>query len=204
MTNPITRRRLLLQKGRLGGDSKPFAMLPVEVLTSDAARTLPHPAHRVLVSLAAQYVGVNNGSLTFTRRTAIDYGIGNPHTLGASLRELEIRGLIVRTRLGSRIPPRSAMFAITWRKIDPANRSYPHDATPTVRAPDTWRSWRAATRRQHWTVDNRRPARWRVDTSMSSAGIHGKAQMGSAGIHASPTRPVARRYRSDISGGGGV
>lgn len=198
----ISRKRLLLHKGRSGGDTKPFAMLPDEMLKSDAGRTLPHPARSVLTVLAAQYGGKNNGSLSLTRKTASEYGIGNPHTLGAALRELETRGLIIRTRLGTRIPPRSALFAVTWRQIDTARPSDPHDVAPTIRAPDTWRNWITETQRQHWTDVGRRAARYRRDTRSSSAGIHGTAQMGSAGIQDTPLLPVAHPYRSDISGVG--
>ncbi len=198
----FSRKALLLHKGRSGGDGGHFAMLPDDVLRSDAGRTLPHPAHRVLVALAAQYAGHNNGSLSLTRKTAVKYGIGNPHTLAASLLELEARGLIEHTRPGTRLPPRSAFYAVTWRRIDAAHASDPHSATATVHAPGTWRSWKAAKSSQFWVTGNRRAARWRVDTRPGSAGIHSKPQMSSAGIHSGRPRPVARGSGSDISGVG--
>ena len=103
----VTRKRLATHKGRRGGDSEHFAMLPDEVLTSDACRTLPHPPFRVLVALAAQYWGRHNGSLTITRSTASKYGIGDTHPLRDGLRELEARGLIICTRPGTRSAPTS-------------------------------------------------------------------------------------------------
>jgi hypothetical protein len=128
-----------LRRKRL--ETGPFAMLPVDVLTSPAVRTLPHIAHRVLVALAAQFFGRNNGSLTLTRRTAKSYGIGSPLTLAASLGELEARGLIFRTRPGSRIPPRSAMYAIAWKGVDEALVHDAHDATPNPIARHTYGAW---------------------------------------------------------------
>lgn len=177
-----------------------FAMLPDEVLKSDACRTLPHPAHRILVALAAQYFGTNNGSLSLTRKTAAEYGIGNPYALGDGLRELEERGLIAKTRPGRRIPPRSSLFALAWRLINAPNKLDPHDARETMRPADGWRTWKAATRSQHWIT--KRSQRKRRDTRASSAGIHGDDEMSSAGIHDTASGPVAQGYRSDISGDG--
>lgn len=174
----VTRRRLLLHKGRRG-DNQPFAHLPVEVLTSPAVRTLPHAAHRVLVALAAQYGGTNNGSLTLTRRTAREYGICDPHVLHDALAELEARGLVIRTRPGTRLPPRAAMYALGWRRIDEPRWPDPHDATPTLRAPDAWRSWTPARDSPHWTASRRAP-RWRVPTSAGGASPLAEPEMGGA------------------------
>ena len=70
----ITRKHLRRHKGRQGGDAELFAHLPDEVLRGDAYRTLPHPVRSVLVALTAQFHGHNNGSLTLTRATAVQYG----------------------------------------------------------------------------------------------------------------------------------
>lgn len=180
----------------------PFAMLPDEVLKSDACRTLPHPAHRILVAIAAQYYGTNNGSLSLTRKTAAEYGIGNPYALGDGLRELEERGLIAKTRPGRRIPPRSSLFALSWRLINAPNKLDPHDARETMRPADGWRTWKAAKRSQHWITE--RSQRKPRDTRPSSAGIHGESKMSSAGIHERPPLPVAQGYCSDISGVGAL
>jgi hypothetical protein len=179
----------------------PFAQLPVDVLTSAAVRTLPHIAHRVLVALTAQYHGGRNGSLTLTRRTARDYGIGDAHALGASLRELEDRGLIVRTRPGSRLPPRSAMYAISWRPIDAPLPYDSHDALPTVKESNSYGAWTTAETSPHWTT-RRRAARWRVPTSPSGAYPLREAEMGGACPPRTPDLRVARTHTSHISGVG--
>ncbi len=198
----ITRKRLFLHKGRAGGDSKLFARLPVEVLTSDATRTLMHIAFRVLVCLAAQYHGVHNGSLSMTRRTARMYGIGNTHTLGAALRELEARGLIRQTRPGSRVPPRSAFYALGWLRIDEPMRDDPHDAMPTLRAADAWLQWTASKQQPHWTVA-RRISMWRKATWESGARPHGKPKMSGARPPKIAVSSVAQGHCSYISGLGG-
>lgn len=177
-----------------------FAMLPDEVLRSDACRTLPHPAYRMLVMVAAQYFGTNNGSLTLTRRTAAEYGLSNPHTIDASIRELLERCLLERTRPGSRLPPRAAMFAITWRPINEPKGNDRHDATPTLKPSNAWAKWKAMSHSQYWASGKRRAPRYPRATRPSSAGIQGGRKMSSAGIHVEPVSPVAQGYGSDISG----
>jgi hypothetical protein len=199
----VTRKPLLRHKGRSGGDTKPFAMLSVEVLTSDAVRTLPHLAHRVLVAVAAQYHGCNNGSLSLTRRTAREYGIGNTHTLAAALRELEERGLIRRTRPGSRIPPRSAFYAVEWLRIDEPLKNDPYDGSSTQTASDRWRQWVAAKRSPHWTI-TRRSARWRRATQRVAQGHLGRQELSGARPLKRAGSRVAQGHGSDISGAGAV
>jgi len=163
----LTRKNLMLHKGRAGGDREWYAMLPFEVLQSEAYRTLTHQARSVLTALAAQFHGYGNGSQTLTRDDAQRFGIGNPYMLDRSLRELEARALIVKTRPGSRQPPQASMYAVGWLKIDHQDRLDPHDATPTLRAPDEWRKWKPEMRgrnRQgacfapYWSVPTARKA----------------------------------------------
>lgn len=184
----------------------PFAMLPDEVLRSDACRTLPHPPHRVLVALAAQFYGKNNGSLSLTRKTAAEYGLGNPYALERSLRELEERGLIVRTRPGSRIPPRSAFYALTWWPIHDPKPGDPHDARPTVKESNAWAAWRAQPPKkkkspvQYWSTATKkqREPMYPRDTRTSIHGMHAGAEMSNPGIHAEASSPVTHGYASDI------
>lgn len=197
----VTRKRVLLHKSRKGGDSRPFAMLPVDVLTSNAVRTLPHVAFRVLVALAAQCYGVNNGSLSLTRRTAIDYGVGNTHTLYAALEELQVRGLIRQTRLGTHRPPRSAFYALTWWQIHEPDARDPHDATPTLSASEEWRQWNALVTSPHWTVRRRIP-RWRRATQAGGARPPENNEMGGARPSKGADSSVAHGHSSDISGVG--
>lgn len=181
----------------------PFAMLPVDVLTCAAVRTLPHVAHRALVAMTAQYHGGRNGSLTLTRRTAKDYGLGSPATLAASLSELEARGLILRTRPGTRVPPRSAMFAVTWRGIDEPLQHDRHDVAPAPIPTHAYARWTTDRRSPHWTV-TRRAARYSRCTSASSAGVQGNGLMSSAGVQGKAVFPVAQVYGSQISIRGAV
>lgn len=149
------RKRMLIQKGRIGGDVEVFAKTPNEVLTSDAWKTAPYQVQSLLTVVAAQYRGYNNGSLTFTRETARNYGMTNPYMIIESFAELEARGLIIKTRLGTTEPPRSAMFALSWCKIDPPKPGDEHQVSPTIKAPNDWARWVASQRGPHWTTPRR-------------------------------------------------
>lgn len=177
----------------------PFAAVPCDVLTSEAVRTLPNLPFRVLVAIAAQYHGARNGSLTFTRKTARQFGIGDSHGLGASLRELEERGLILCTRRGTRVPPRSAMYAVTWFQIDEPLRHDAHDATPTLKPSHVYGGWKASRQGQHWTARRRKP-RWDVPTSAGGACPQVKAEMSGACPQGNAVLRVAHAHYSQISG----
>jgi hypothetical protein len=115
-----------------------FARLPLSVLKTPAVTTLSHAEFRVLVLLAAQYTGYNNGDLGITRSQAAEQGIGSDHTLYGALRNLEARGLIDQTYRASRVPPRPAKYAISWESVDDTEWS------SSVRLPThAYRDWQA-------------------------------------------------------------
>ena len=95
-----------------------FAHLPCDVLDSQAVATLSHAQFRVLVLMAAQFNGHNNGALGITAKQATDQGIASEHTFYGALRILEERDLIEKTHPASRVPPRPSMYALTWRPLD--------------------------------------------------------------------------------------
>lgn len=113
-----------------------FAQLPERVLESEAVTTLSHAAFRVLVLMAKQYHGHNNGALGLTAEQAREYGIGRRQTFYRALRELEEHCLIERTYHASRVPPRPTQYAVTWRQLD--DTKY----TQATRTPSlAWRDW---------------------------------------------------------------
>ena len=121
-------------KGRRS-KSERFARIPKSVLLSEAAKTLRHAPFRILVLLAGEYQGRNNGAIGLTKKAAAEHGIAN-RTLYAGLKELEARGLIEQTYPASRVPPRPTMYALTWVKID--NTQW----TSARRRPaNTYRNW---------------------------------------------------------------
>jgi DNA-binding HxlR family transcriptional regulator len=123
-----------------------FARLPLTLLATPAVTTLSHAAFRVLVLLAAQYTGYNNGALGITRNQAAQQGIGSDHTLYGSLRDLETRELIERTYHASRVPPRPAMYALTWVSVD--DTEYSRSARLATHAYREWQPTPKAARRR--------------------------------------------------------
>ena len=106
-------------KNRRFASGERFAALPLEVLNSDAFRWLPSFAVRVLIALAAQYCGINNGGLELTLKDAAQFGIKR-NELYAALRLLAFVGLIKKTveerkSSGKGVP---AKYGLTWRPTD--------------------------------------------------------------------------------------
>lgn len=96
-----------------------YAMLPNEVGMSPQFRWLPHFAVRVLLALAGQYRGKNNGALALPLATAKEWGLSRAE-LYAGLSLLKRVGFIEET-----VPPRRksgrgqpARYALSWRKLD--------------------------------------------------------------------------------------
>ena len=107
-------KRLARQKGRqLTGR---FAAIPLTVLDSKAYAALSWQARALLMELAAQFNGQNNGDLAAAH--ALHKARGwHRSTLQAATEELDRAGFIVRTRHGNR--KRCNLYAVTWRAIDP-------------------------------------------------------------------------------------
>ena len=113
----MTRDHRAKAKGRKGAAGR-FIMLPMAVFQSQSCATLSHAHFRLLMALAADYNGSNNGALALTRPQARRLGIGSNRTMSIGFKDLEQRGLIFRTDPGMIRPPRPARFAITWKPTD--------------------------------------------------------------------------------------
>lgn len=109
-------RALLKAKGRqAGGAPGRFALVPLAVLDSSAYAALNWTARALLMELAAQYKGYNNGDLTAAY--AVHRGRGwARRSLQRATEELEAAGFIVQTRQGGR--HFCNLYALTWKAID--------------------------------------------------------------------------------------
>lgn len=97
--------------------------LPYLLLISDAFDNLSTKAVTVLIKLARNYNGRNNGNLSCTVSMIAKGKPMDAKTLASALAELMEAGLIVRTResrKGGREQgmARCALYAITWAAID--------------------------------------------------------------------------------------
>ena len=114
-----------------------FAQIPLEVLESEACRWLPDFAVRVLLAMAAQYNGFNNGGLELGTKVGRTFAIGE-QALHAGIGLLLAAGLVQRTvearrRSGKGSPAR---YALTWRQLG----DFPQfNIVPTAIASNEWR-----------------------------------------------------------------
>lgn len=97
---------------------KTGAWVPNEVLQSQAYKDLSCGTKNVLIALAAQYRGENNGDLSVSVTVLTPYGITSPDTIWRAERVLRQHRLIRRTRKGMKQKNTPSLYALTWRSID--------------------------------------------------------------------------------------
>ena len=110
-----------MSKSKRRGSNKTGAWLPCEVLQSQASIDLTLGARNVLVAVAAQYRGNNNGDLVVTRTVLAQYGITSSDTIWRAETQLRQHRLLRRTRRGMKMRNTPSLYAITWRPIDKCN-----------------------------------------------------------------------------------
>ncbi len=117
-----------------------FALTPIDVMQSDAWRTLPHGARSVLQALTVQFDGKANGIQNLCRATCKRYGLDHSRA-HKHAKTLEVRGLIIRTYGAkytvsrARIP---SQWAIAWRDITHTDN---RERGTILKAPDKWQQW---------------------------------------------------------------
>lgn len=111
-------RTLEKSKGRRSQGN--FAAIPVSVLLSAEYHDLTGGAVRLLVALAAQYNGHNNGNLCAALSTLKRYGLNSSDVISRGLLALLEVGLIIKTRDGYFNGGHSqcALYAIAWKAIN--------------------------------------------------------------------------------------
>jgi len=112
-----------MSKGRYKGNADKceagaFLRLPLSVLHSPAYLAASPRARMLLLDLAVQYRGNNNGDLSGAWSFMLERGWGgSKDTFTAAKRELIRLGLIVETRMGAR-PNKASLYALTWLALD--------------------------------------------------------------------------------------
>lgn len=109
-------------------ESGTFTRLPHAVMDSENFHALSGAAVKVLLILARQLNGRNNGDLCATFSIARKGGIASQETLFHALRELEHYGLIELTRRGGRHAP--SLYAVTWLGIDECKGKLEEPSSP--------------------------------------------------------------------------
>lgn len=169
-------------KGRREGGS--FAALPHSIFRSTAERPAPaaalsKTALALLVDLAQQLNGSNNGNIAAAPATLTPYGWRSRGTVDDALVELVALGFIVQTRQGGR--NRCSLYAVTWRGIDAG----PHEARPDpipchlwkpdlahLRDPNFIRRWEKCQQRRRGCLPSRytdKPSRYADKSALHEA-----------------------------------
>lgn len=94
-----------------------FVAIPWAVLDSAAYLGLATHAKALLLDIARQYTGSNNGALRCGRAYMQPRGWNSMDMLTKAKRELLDAGLIFETVKGAR-PNKAAWFALTWQALD--------------------------------------------------------------------------------------
>lgn len=103
-----------LDKGR---DSGGFVALPWSVLDCPAYKDLRYSARALLLEIARQFAGDNNGRLLASRAYLAPRGWNSADVIHSAKNELLQAGFIHETVKGHR-PNKAGWYAVTWRALD--------------------------------------------------------------------------------------
>ncbi len=117
--------------------TQPFLSLPHNVLDHESFRTLSPRATKLLIDIAAQYRGCNNGDLCAPLSVMKKRGWKSSDQLFKARKELLDRGLILTSRQGGL--NKCSLFALTWFQIDDCKGKL--DIQSTTVAPHNWKRW---------------------------------------------------------------
>lgn len=97
--------------------NEPFLAIPKALIESTKLNGLSGVAVKLLIQIAVQYTGSNNGDLQASFCVFKYKGWKSSDTFNRALKELVDNGYLVRTRQG-RFPNVCSLFALTWKDID--------------------------------------------------------------------------------------
>ena len=112
-----------------------FVMFPWDVLNHETFRTLSPRATKLVVDIAAQYRGNNNGDLSATLSLMRDRGWNSSDQLDKAKKELVGKDVIRVARQGGL--NKCNLYALTWFPIDECKGKL--DIVSTITAPVDWK-----------------------------------------------------------------
>jgi hypothetical protein len=98
-----------------------FLALPHALLTSHRYRALSSSAVKLLIDIAMQFDGKNNGDLSAAWKVMKSKGWRSEATLDRAKKELLSLGLIAQTRQG-RLPNTCTLYGLTWLPLNPSDK----------------------------------------------------------------------------------
>ena len=128
--NELRRRN----KGRQ--TTKSFVRFPHDVMQHETFKSLSPRATKLLMDLASQYRGNNNGDLCAPLSIMKERGWKSSDQLSRAKKELLRSGLVVVSRQGGR--NKASLYALTWFPIHECKGKL--DIHPTTRAPNNWKT----------------------------------------------------------------
>jgi hypothetical protein len=149
----VKRSKLLRNRGRYQ-PGEHFALVPCQVMESDAYRALPDWAKVPVVALAGQYRGARNGDISLTWREARQLGVSAQWKLRAGLKLAERVGLIDMTRLGGNVAGGEkwpTLYALGWLPIEHSDK-FTSPPGSTLKALNRWATW---TRPHDWDLQTK-------------------------------------------------
>jgi hypothetical protein len=105
--------------GKSGSDSRDsgrFISLPISVLDSVTYQRLNFSSKALLIDIASQFKGENNGKLVACDKFLNPRGWKSKATVSKALKELLESGLLIMTRRGAR-PNKASYFGLAWQGL---------------------------------------------------------------------------------------
>ena len=131
MTSKNEQRRR--NKGRQ--TTKSFVMFPHDVMEHETFMSLSPRATKLLMDIASQYRGNNNGDLCAPFKLMKKRGWNSSDQLNRAKKELVSSGLVMVSRRGGL--NKASLYALTWFPIHECNGKL--DIRPTIVAPNNWK-----------------------------------------------------------------
>jgi hypothetical protein len=128
-------KKRLRTKNRKSGSS--YLGLPHYLINHRNFQTLSPRATKLLIDIAAQYRGSNNGDLCAPMSLMRERGWRSSDQLFKARKELLDRGLIVTSRQGGL--NKCSLFALTWLPIDECQRKL--DISSSITPSHLWEKW---------------------------------------------------------------
>lgn len=98
-------------------DGTRFVAMPHIVLDSPAYMALSYSARALLVDIARQFAGNNNGKLVTCSKAMSPRGWNSHATITKAQKELVEAGFLCVTRQGAK-PNKATWFALTWQALN--------------------------------------------------------------------------------------
>jgi hypothetical protein len=114
-----------------------FALIPDEVMSSEAFIALPASAIRLLLNAAVKYFGSNNGNISLTHSELKMRGFSSNDTLQRALKKLLERGFLIKTKQGgfANGGKLKSRYALGWLPIHEGSDSEAQKGNVA------WKSW---------------------------------------------------------------